>query len=151
MLLYMLMRDLHIFFFCLKYEICCSQYPTTERWGDGAVICLELGAYLHMAQLMPLPLTISCFSKIQIGFAFMVLAHPGSPGKRAAKCVCACVRACVRALTLLVGWQEGHLACRKLRGAGMVFCLEQVADLHIAQLMPLPLTSIDTEKCCCVQ
>jgi len=34
------------------------------------VICLEQGAYLHMAQLMPLPLTVSCFSKIQIGFTF---------------------------------------------------------------------------------
>ena len=49
------------------------------------VICLELGADLHMAQLMPLPLTVSCFSKIQIGFAFLVPAHPGSPGKRAVK------------------------------------------------------------------
>ena len=47
------------------------------------VICLEQGADLHMAQLMPLPLTVSCFSKIQIGFAFLVPAHPGSPG-----CVC---------------------------------------------------------------
>jgi len=34
------------------------------------VICLERGADLHMAQLMPLPLTVSCFSKIQIGFTF---------------------------------------------------------------------------------
>ena len=47
------------------------------------VICLERGADLHMAQLMPLPLTVSCFSKIQIGLAFLVPAHPGSPGKRA--------------------------------------------------------------------
>jgi len=46
---------------------------------------------LHMAQLMPLPLTVSCFSKIQIGFTFLVPAHPGSPGKRAVKCVCVCV------------------------------------------------------------
>jgi len=45
------------------------------------VICLELGADLHMAQLMPLPLTVSCFSKIQIGFTFLVPAHLGSPGK----------------------------------------------------------------------
>ena len=43
------------------------------------VICLERGADIHMAQLMPLPLTVSCFSKIQIGFTFLVLAHPGSP------------------------------------------------------------------------
>ena len=56
------------------------------------VICLERGADLHMVQLMPLPLTVSCFSKIQIGFTFLVPAHPGSPGQRAVKrlCVCAC-------------------------------------------------------------
>ena len=40
---------------------------------------------MRMAQLMPLPLTVSCFSKIQIGFTFLVLAHPGSPGKRIIK------------------------------------------------------------------
>ena len=49
------------------------------------VICLEQGEDLHMAQLMPLPLTVSCFSKIQIGFTFLVPAHPGSPGKGAVK------------------------------------------------------------------
>ena len=52
------------------------------------VICLERGADLHMFQLMPLPLTVSCFSKIQIGFTFLVPAHPGSPRKRAVKRVC---------------------------------------------------------------
>ena len=52
------------------------------------VICLELGADLHMAQLMPLPLTISCYSKIQIGFTFLVPAHRGSPRQRAVKRVC---------------------------------------------------------------
>ena len=51
-------------------------------------ICLEHSADLHMAQLMPLPLTVSCFSKIQIGFTFLVPAHPGSPGQRAVKRVC---------------------------------------------------------------
>ena len=61
------------------------------------VICLERGADLHMAQLMPLPLTVSCFTKIQIGFTFLVLAHPGSPGKRAVKRVCVFV--------------AGHLPC----------------------------------------
>ena len=49
------------------------------------VICLERGADLHMTQLMPLPLTVSCSSKIQIGFTFLVLAYPGSPGKEAVK------------------------------------------------------------------
>ena len=53
------------------------------------VICLERGADLHMAQLMPLPLTVSCLSKIQFGFTFLVPAYPGSPGKRAVKRVCA--------------------------------------------------------------
>ena len=52
------------------------------------VICLEQGADLHMAQLMLLPLTVRCFSKIQIGFTFLVPAHPGSPGKGAVKRVC---------------------------------------------------------------
>jgi len=47
------------------------------------VISLERGANLNMAQLMPLPLTVSCFSKIQIGFTFLVLAYPDSPGQRA--------------------------------------------------------------------
>ena len=53
------------------------------------VICLERGAGLHMAQLMPLPLTVSCFSKIQTGFTFLVPAHPDSRGKKPLNgCVC---------------------------------------------------------------
>ena len=76
------------------------------------VICLERDADLHMAQLMPLPLTVSCFSKIQIGFAFLVPAHPDSPRQRVVKrvCVCACVRACVcwtdRQLDSWLSWRE---------------------------------------------
>jgi len=55
----------------------------TEWWGAGMVICLERGADLYMAQLlMPLPLTVSCSSKIQIGFTFVVPADLGSPGKK---------------------------------------------------------------------
>jgi len=50
-----------------------------NRWDAGMVVCLEQGADLHMAHLMPLPLTVSCFSDIQIGFTFVVAAHPGSP------------------------------------------------------------------------
>jgi len=57
------------------------------------VVCLEQGADLHMAQLMPLPLTVSCFSKSQIGFTFLVLAHLGCPGKKAVKWLCVCVYA----------------------------------------------------------
>ena len=55
----------------------------TQWFGAGMVICLERGADLHMAQLTPLPLTVSCSSKIQIGFTFLVEAHH--------VCVCVCV------------------------------------------------------------
>ena len=60
-------------------------HPACKNPSGGVLawlICLERGADLHMAQLMPLPLTVSCFSKIQIGFIFLVPAHPGSPGKK---------------------------------------------------------------------
>jgi len=60
----------------------------TEWWGAGMVICVERDADLHMAQLMPMSLTVSCFSKIQIGFTFLVQAHPGSLGQKAVKRVC---------------------------------------------------------------
>jgi len=63
----------------------------TEWWGAVVVICLEQGAVLQMAQLMPLLLTVSCFSKIQIGCTFLVPAHPGNPGKAAVKRVCVCI------------------------------------------------------------
>ena len=71
------------------------------------VICLERGADLHMAQPMPLPLTVSCFTKIQIGFTFLVLAHPSSPGQRAIK------RGCVfHVLEILrTQFQEAWEAC----------------------------------------
>jgi len=85
-----------------------------ERWGAGMVICLDPGADLHMAQLMPLPLTVSCFSKIQIGFAFLVPAHWVVPEKGPLN-VCVWLL-CFSALMLLVGRQEGHPACKKLSG-----------------------------------
>jgi len=66
--------------------LCCC----TAWWGAGVVVCLQRGADLHMAQLMPLPLAVSCFSKIQIGFTFLVPAHPGSPEQRAVKRVYVC-------------------------------------------------------------
>jgi len=71
-----------------------------EWWGTGVVICLERGADLHMAQLMPLSLTVSCSSKIQIGFTFLVPAYPGSPGKEA-----------VKWLLLLLLLSEGIVRC----------------------------------------
>jgi len=67
----------------------------TEWWGAGVVICLEQGADLHMAQLMPVALTVSCFSKIQIGFTFLVPAHRLTrvvPDKAPLNgCVCVCL------------------------------------------------------------
>jgi len=69
-------------------------HPACKKqwWGAGVVVCLEQGADLHMVQLLALPLTVSCFSKIQIGFTFLVPAHLGSPGKGAVKRVSVCVR-----------------------------------------------------------
>ena len=63
-----------------------------KNWVVGCWCgCLVRDADLHMAQLMPLPLTVSCFSKIQTGFIFLVPAHPGSPGQRTVKRVRVCV------------------------------------------------------------
>ena len=64
-----------------------------KNWAVGCWRGYLSGARCRLAyaQLMPLPLTVSCFSKIQIGFIFLVPAHPGSPGKRAVKLVCVCV------------------------------------------------------------
>ena len=67
-------------------------HPACKRTEcAGVVICVERGADLHVARLTPLPLTVYCFSKIQIGFTFLVPAHLGSPRKRAVKRVCVCV------------------------------------------------------------
>ena len=60
------------------------------------VICLEQGADLYVAQLMPLPFTVSCFSKIQIGFTFLVSAHLATPGKGLLNgCVCVWLVLCL--------------------------------------------------------
>ena len=69
-------------------------HPACKKLSGGVLAWLSVYADLHMAQLMLLPLTVSCFSKIQIGSTFLVPAHPGSPGQRAVKrararaCVC---------------------------------------------------------------
>ena len=85
-----------IFLVYLSYRMClqcfdavgwaAGRHPACKKLsggGTGVVICLERGADLYMAQLMPLPLTVSCSSKIQIGFTFLVPAYPGCPGKEA--------------------------------------------------------------------
>jgi len=68
---------------------CQKKMRPVKKLSAGMVICLERGADLHTAQLMPLPLAVSWFSKIQIkDFTFLVPAHPGSPRQRAIKRVC---------------------------------------------------------------
>ena len=83
---------------CVQFAISCQLYVfmflPSVLWccwlGGRKGIRLERGADLHMAQLMPLPLTVSCFSKIQTGFTFLVLAHTGSPGQSAVKRMYVC-------------------------------------------------------------
>jgi len=57
-------------------------HPACKKLSGGVLVWLSVWSevQLHMAQLIPLPLTVSCFSKIQTGFTFLVPAHPGSPG-----------------------------------------------------------------------
>ena len=101
----------------------------TEWWGAGMVVCLERGADLHMEQLMPLPLTVSCFSKIQIGYIFLVLAYPSSPGQRAVKrvCVCVCVCVCVYFMCNCVpGWWNCTLT-QLLRGSAATLSIHHTA------------------------
>jgi len=98
----------------------------TERWGAGVVICLQRGADLHMAQLMPLQLTVCCFSKFQIGFTFLVPAHPGSPGKRAVKRVCVLFRGCI------------HTQCTPLP-TGLHLAVSLLCMAARCSVLPLPL------------
>jgi len=70
------------------------------------VICLEQSAYLHMAHLMPVPLTVSCFIRIQIGFTFLVLAYLGSPRQRAKGPLNGCVFRAGERNALNLVWRE---------------------------------------------
>jgi len=69
----------------LFYFIVAACILKTEWWGAGMVICIERGAELHVVQLMPLPLTVSCFSKIQIGLPFWYQLTWVVPDRRAIK------------------------------------------------------------------
>jgi len=75
-----------------------------------------------MTQLMPLPLTVSWFSKIQIGFTFPVPAHPGTPGERAVKrlCVCVCASVCCLTLQVKMSTSRQTLNCTTLSGVFFV-------------------------------
>jgi len=97
------------------------------------VICLERGADLHMVQLTPLPLIVSCFSKIQIGFTFLVLAHPGSPGQRAVKRVCVCV--CVYYNCNWQNWQANSITLINLT----CYVLHAIRDrIHYTGVVHMP-------------
>ena len=87
------------------------------------VICLERGADLHMAQLMPLPLTVSCFSKIQIGFTFLVpLTRVVLEKRQLNGCVCVCVRVCVCVFVLLSSWLLIHFL--------QIYLFSHIFDTH---------------------
>ena len=121
-------RSLHFAFSALTLLIGRQQgHPACKKtvwWGAGMVICLERGADLHMAQLMSLPLTVSCFSKIQIGFTFLVLAHPSSPGQRAIKRMCVCV-CCTLNIVVLI-----HLPLFKSRPLTSGLLMETNSRFH---------------------
>ena len=94
------------------------------------VICLERDADLHMAQLMPPPLTVYCFTKIQIGFTFLVPADPGSPGKRAVKRVCVSVFVCAEISSDYAGGGGRIYTDQRTCGAGFPVSLHaKVASL----------------------
>ena len=93
-----------------------------EWWGTGVVICLERGADLHMIQRMPLQLTVSCFSKIQIGFSFWYRLIRVVPDKGPLNgCVCVCV------------FQGVHLplcADAHVCGLEFMYCGVQLSAVH---------------------
>ena len=103
------------------------------------VICLERGADLHMAQRIPLPLSVSCFTKIPIGFTFLVLAHPGSPGLRAVKrgCVTVCMvmqgRICVTVGCLSVC---PIIRLQQQRAVGLLLSAPQAGDIDQQRWAP---------------
>ena len=102
----------------------------TEWWGAGLVICLERGGDLHMAQLMPLPLTVSCFTKIQIGFTFLLPAHLGCPGKRAVKWVCVLERERVSVNTCKLLLSD-QISCLWYRSIACNVCVKKWHLLHL--------------------
>jgi len=79
-----------------------------------------------MAQLMPLPLTVSCFSKIQIGFTFLVPAHLGSPGQRAVKQMCVCI------IIIIIFFYIPQVV--KIPGVKIVIIIIIIKGIYIAQV-----------------
>jgi len=121
----------------------------TEQWGAGVVISLERDAFL-----MPLTLTVSCFSKIQTGFIFVVAAHPGSPGKRAVKrmcmrCVCVGVLLVVhhtpRRRSRSTTQQRDTFECTIDAAAGPTRCVTSI-NLHTRQSLLYRLASVAVHR-----
>jgi len=102
----------------------------TESWGAGIVICLGRGADLHMTWLMPLPLIVSCFGKLQLGFTFLLLVHPGSPRQRTIKWVLLLLLVLIR--TVMFSWYMCHC------------CLQKWMWLVKHEIMPCALQPIGT-------
>ena len=121
------------------------------------VICLERGADLHMAQLMSLPLTVSCFSKIQIGFTFLVPAHLVVPDKGPLnRCVCSSVMTCcqlfitgVMCIALHRAFATGQAPAPRYHHSavmyqGSMFIFGKVAIYTIHQTISLALIDLTT-------
>jgi len=114
------------------------------------VICLEQGADMHIAQLMPLSLTVSCFSKIQIGFTFLVPAHLDSPRQRAVKQVCVCVieatflnETCTMSLPrFLKKWVKGDLHIFHLNVAQLSLFQRNIIPFHMLSGLVKPTCQI---------
>jgi len=66
-----------------------KQFSSSELQYNGVLAWLSAWSEVQTYNTAQ-PLTVSCFTKIQIGFTFLVPAHLGSPGKRAVKRVCVC-------------------------------------------------------------
>ena len=89
---------------------------------------------MHTAQLMPLPLAVSCLNKIQMGFTSLVPAHPGSPGKRAIERVCVCV---IRLCPSFKLWYGSHIfwhilrSCENHLGPQMIYIISNSKLMNI--------------------
>ena len=105
-----------------------SRFVRLDRF-QGLVGCWRgylSGARCRLIQLMPLSLTVSCFSKIQIGFTFLESAHPGSPGQRAVKWMCVFVCVCVCVCVWLCACEYSPI-----RGAQTHFRLVYAQSAHV--------------------
>ena len=98
------------------------------------VICLEQGADLYTAQLMPLPLTVSCFSTIKIGFTFLVPAYPGSPGQSAFKRSRAGVYVVHVLGVLLCFHVMGHMPHSRPRDLGPYFTITRTDRVELLEM-----------------